>query len=123
MKDHLDLLGKLFHKFDEKPYFSGSPLQQLECLNMAAEFVQITDEVEKGFMYLTKLLKAAYDICCGSEAISQDERDYIHFYLAVRSIVFKLTTPNYTDKGVPFLRACLKIKLGFTMGTEIIHLN
>ena len=38
VKDHLDLLAKLFHKFDKKPYFHGSPLEQLHCLNMAAEF-------------------------------------------------------------------------------------
>lgn len=97
VKDHLDLLGKLFHKFDMTAYFSGSPLQQLECLNMAAEFVQVTQEIEKRFMYLVKRLKAAYDICCGSEAFSQTERDHIHFYLAVRSIVFKLTKGNAPD--------------------------
>jgi len=97
VKDHLDLLGKLFHKFDKTSYFSGSPLQQLECLNMAAEFVQVTQEIEKRFMYLVKHLKVAYDICCGSEIFSQTERDHIHFYLAVRSIVFKLTKGNAPD--------------------------
>jgi type I restriction enzyme R subunit len=97
VKDHLDLLRKIFHKFDKTSYFSGSPLQQLECLNMAAEFVQVTQEIEKRFMYLVKRLKAAYDICCGSDAFSQPERDHIHFYLAVRSIVFKLTKGNAPD--------------------------
>lgn len=97
VKDHLDLLGKIFHKFDTKPYFNGSPVEQLNCLNMAAEFVQVTDKIEKRFMALVKRLKAAYDICCGSEAVSQQERDWIHFYLAVRSIVFKLTKGNAPD--------------------------
>lgn len=97
VKDHLDLLAKLFHKFDKSPFFTGSSLQQLECLNMAAEFVQITQKIEKRFMMLVKRLKAAYDICCGSEAISQEERDHIHFYIAVRSIVFKLTKGNAPD--------------------------
>ncbi|WP_206618024.1 type I restriction endonuclease subunit R [Hahella sp. KA22] len=97
VKDHLDLLSKLFHKFDTQPYFAGSPLEQLNCLNMAAEFVQITDKIEKRFMALVKRLKAAYDICSGSEAINQKERDWIHFYLAVRSIVFKLTRGTAPD--------------------------
>lgn len=97
VRDHLDLLGKIFHKFDESPYFSGTSLQQLECLNMAAEFVQVTYEIEKRFMLLVKRLKAAYDICCGSESIGQKERDYVHFYIAVRSIVFKLTKGNAPD--------------------------
>jgi type I restriction enzyme R subunit len=97
VKDHIDLLAKLFHKFDKAPFFKCSSLQQLECLNMAAEFVQITQNIEKRFMMLVKRLKAAYDICCGSERISQDERDLIHFYIAVRSIVFKLTKGNAPD--------------------------
>ena len=97
VKDHLDLLAKVFHTFDKRPYFAGSPLGQLQCLNMAAEFAQITDKQEKRFMYLVKRMKAAYDICCGSDAFSQDERDHIHFFLAIRSIVFKLTKGNVPD--------------------------
>ena len=97
VKDHLDLLNKAFHKFDATPYFSGSPVEQLNCLNMAAEFAQITEAFEKRFMALVKRLKAAYDICSGSERISQFERDQIHFYLAIRSIVFKLTKGNAPD--------------------------
>lgn len=97
VKDHLDLLGRIFHKFNSTPYFSGSPLEQLETLNMAAEFVQLTQELEKRFMSLTKRLKAAYDICSGNEAFGPDHRDRIHFYLAVRSIVFKLTKGDVPD--------------------------
>lgn len=97
VKDHLDLLAKIFHRFDTRPYFSGTPVAQLHCLNMAAEFAQDTDKQEKRFMFLVKRLKAAYDICCGSDALSQDERDHIHFYLAVRSIVYKLTKGNAPD--------------------------
>lgn len=95
--DHLDLLGKLFHKFDATLYFNGSPLEQLNCLNQAVEFVQVTDKTEKRFMALIKRLKAAYDICSGSESVGQEQRDQIHFYLAVRSIVFKLTKGNAPD--------------------------
>tara|TARA_R110001606_G_scaffold23921_5_gene79854 strand:+ start:214 stop:3450 length:3237 start_codon:yes stop_codon:yes gene_type:complete len=97
VRDHLDLLHKLFHRFDAKLYYSGTPLQQLNCLNMAAEYAQLTDKIEKRFMALVKRLKAAYDICCGSEGVSQNERDQIHFYLAVRSIVFKLTKGSAPD--------------------------
>ena len=91
VKDQLDLLGKLFHKFDKTGYLSGVPLEQLKTLNQAAEFVQLTQELEKRFMYIVKRLKSAYDICSGSGAFSEEQRDEIHFYLAVRSIIFKLT--------------------------------
>jgi len=97
VKDHLDLLKRLFHTFDARPYFAGEPLAQLACLNRAAEFVQLTRNIEKRFMELVKRLKAAYDICAGSDALSDTERDHVHFHLAVRSIVFKLTRGNAPD--------------------------
>jgi type I restriction enzyme R subunit len=97
VKDHLDLLAKLFHKFDSSGYFSGNTLEQLNCLNRAAEYAQCTKEFETRFMDMVKRLKTAYDICTGSEQLTQKERDYTHFYLAVRSIVFKLTKGNAPD--------------------------
>lgn len=97
VKDHLDLLAKLFHTFESNGYFKGNTLEQLHTLNLAAEFAQQTKEFETRFMGLVKRLKAAYDICAGSEKLTQSERDYTHFYLAVRSIVFKLTKGNAPD--------------------------
>ncbi|AFL84702.1 type I site-specific deoxyribonuclease, HsdR family [Belliella baltica DSM 15883] len=97
VRNHLDLLAKLFHTFDNSKYFNGTTLQQLNTLNLAAEYVQQSKEFETRFMGLVKRLKAAYDICAGSEQLSQLERDYTHFYLAVRSIVFKLNKGNAPD--------------------------
>ena len=97
VKNHLALLGKLFHKFDSSPYFTDQAVAQLNCLNQAAEFVLKTEKLQKRFMDLVKRLKAAYDVCCGSEKISEQERNYIHFYLAIRSIVFKLTKGEAPD--------------------------
>ena len=97
VRNHLDLLAKLFHTFDNSKYFKGTTIQQLNTLNLAAEYVQKTKELETRFMGLVKRLKAAYDICAGSEQLTQAERDYTHFYLAVRSIVFKLTKGNAPD--------------------------
>tara|TARA_R110000850_G_scaffold66972_18_gene148882 strand:- start:14184 stop:14510 length:327 start_codon:yes stop_codon:yes gene_type:complete len=59
--------------------------------------VQLTEQLEKRFMFLAKRMKAAYDICVGSEELNQDERDHVHFYLAIRSIIFKLTKGDAPD--------------------------
>ena len=96
-RNHLDLLAKLFHTFDNSKYFKGTTIQQLNTLNLSAEYVQQSKEFETRFMGLVKRLKASYDICAGSEKLTQLERDYTHFYLAVRSIVFKLTKGNAPD--------------------------
>ncbi|MCB6099421.1 type I restriction endonuclease subunit R [Flavobacterium psychrophilum] len=97
VKDQLDLLSKLFTNFDGTSYFKGTPLQQLHCLNRAAEYVQLTAEIEKRFMAMVKKLRSAYSLCCSSEDISSIERDYIHFYFAVRAIVHKLTKGEAPD--------------------------
>ncbi|WP_245673248.1 type I restriction enzyme endonuclease domain-containing protein [Endozoicomonas ascidiicola] len=100
VKDHLDLLRQVFHTFDASPYFTGEPVEQLNCLNRAAEFVLQTEKLEKRFMALVKRLKAAYDVCCGSDRLSEDEKAHIHFYMAVRSIVFKLTKGDAPDTAL-----------------------
>lgn len=97
VRNHLHLLGQVFHTFDSRDYFSGTPTLQLDCLNRAAEFALQTKKIELRFMGLVKRLKAAYDVCVGSEEIGQEERELIHFYLAVRSIVYKLTKGDAPD--------------------------
>lgn len=96
-RNHLDLLARLFHTFDSTKYFKGTPLQQSHTLSLAVEFVQQSKEFETRFMGLVKRLKAAYDICAGSGQFATSERDQIHFYLAVRSILFKLTKGDAPD--------------------------
>ena len=97
VRNHLDLLAKLFHKFDDAKYFNGTTLEQLNTLNLAAEYAQKTKDFETRFMGLVKRLKVAYDICAGSEKLIQIERDTTHFYLAVRSIIAKLTRGDAPD--------------------------
>jgi type I restriction enzyme R subunit len=53
--------------------------------------------LEKRFMNLVKRMKAAYDICSGSAAFTNAKKDKIHFFIAVRSIVFKLTKGEAPD--------------------------
>jgi type I restriction enzyme R subunit len=127
VKDQLDLLAKIFYRFDKTFYFNGTPTKQLECLNLASEFVQLTKELETRFMYLVKRLKAAFNICCGSEAFSDNEKDHIHFYLAIRSIVVKLTkgeapdTAQMNAKVVQMISEALKsdgVEEIFKLGSE-----
>jgi len=58
---------------------------------------EITEEIEKRFMAMVSKLRSAYDLCCSSEDISKTERDYIHFYFAARSIIYKLTKGDTPD--------------------------
>ncbi len=97
VRDQLDLLEQVFHNFDTSGYFSEDGQAQLDTLRLAAEHVQLTQKQETRFMGLVRRLKAAYDICVGGDQLLQSERDWVHFYLAVRSIVYKLSRDDTPD--------------------------
>jgi len=97
VKDQLEVLGQMLHGFNCEAFFSGTPKEQLNCLNRAVEFVQMSEDMELRFMAAVKRLKQAFDLCAASKEISNEERDYIHFYIAVRSVLFKLTKGNAPD--------------------------
>ena len=97
VKDQLEVLGQMFHNFNSKDFFCGVPMEQLACLNRAVEYVQLSDELETRFMAAVKRMKQAFNLCSSSENISDEEKDYIHFYCAVRSILFKLTKGDAPD--------------------------
>lgn len=96
-KDELDIIKRMFNKFDWSAYFSGSPLEQLNLLQKGAEYIQYTKDVEMRFMRHCKKMKGAYDICCSSEHLTTEEENDIHFMLAIRSIVAKLTKGDAPD--------------------------
>ena len=83
--------------FDTSDYYNGSPLKQLECLNRAVEFVQTTEELEKRFMEAVRRMKKAFNLCSSSEKITKSDKDKINFYVAIRSILFKLTKGDAPD--------------------------
>ncbi|GHV78386.1 restriction endonuclease subunit R [Spirochaetia bacterium] len=97
VRDQLEVLAPMFHAFDNSKYFTGSPMEQLDCLNRAVEFIQQNEELETRFMAAVKRLQQAFDLCSSSEEIGAKERDYIHYYGAVRSILFKMTKGDAPD--------------------------
>lgn len=97
VKDELDVIRRMFNTFDWSGYFCGTPLEQLNILQKGAEHIQRTKELETRFMRHCKKMKGAYDICCNSEQLTMTEDNDIHFMLAIRSIISKLTRGNAPD--------------------------
>ena len=96
-RDELDIIRKLFYKYDWTGYFAGTPLEQLAVLQKGAEYIQKTKDEETRFMRHSRKMKVAYDICCNSEQLNPEEDNDIHFFLAIRSIISKLTRGNAPD--------------------------
>lgn len=97
VKDQLEVLGQMFHLFNSDDFFHGTPKEQLACLNRAVEYVQVTEELELRFMAAVKRMKQAFNLCGSNDEISDTEKEYIHFYCAVRSVLFKLTKGDAPD--------------------------
>jgi type I restriction enzyme R subunit len=97
VKDELDILRRLFAQFDYSKFTTGTPLEQLECLKLAAEFIQSTEKTQNLFMGHVKKLKSAFNICSNHDDITDKEREDVHFFTGVRSIIYKLTKGNAPD--------------------------
>lgn len=99
-RNHLALIEALLHGFNANTFFTGEPLERLLCLDAAAEFTQTSKERETRFMGLSRKLKAAYEICFPSGELSDNEIAQAQFYLAIRSIIYKLTKGDAPDAEV-----------------------
>lgn len=95
--DQLEVLDQMFHNFNAKDYYVGSPVEQLNCLNKAIEYVQMTQDLELRFMAAVRKMKQAFNLCSSSEQFTNADIEKVHFYQAVRSVLFKLTKGEAPD--------------------------
>jgi type I restriction enzyme R subunit len=121
-KDELDLLRRMFSGFDYTKFFSGTPLEQLDALQMAAERVQQTDELEKRFMKHSNIMKSAYNMCTGDERISVDEVNDVHFLTGVRSVIYKTTVGESPDAS-QMNRHVLRLVNEALISEEVVAIN
>lgn len=99
-RNHLALIDELLATFNASKFYSGTPLERLNCLNAAAEYVQTSKEMQTRFMGLSRRLKSAYMICFPSGELSDTETSKAQFYLAIRSIIYKQTKGDAPDAEI-----------------------
>ena len=121
-KDELDLLRRMFTGFEYSRFFMGTPLEQLNALQLSAEFIQQTEETEKRFMKHTLIMKSAYNMCNNDERITREEIDDVHFFTAVRSIIYKTTTGVSPD-ATQMNRHVLKLVNEALISEEVVAIN
>ena len=99
-RNHLVMIDELLVGFNATKFYMGEPLERLNCLNAAAEYVQGSKEMETRFMGLSRRLKSAYAICFPSGELTDAETAKAQFYLAIRSIIYKQTKGNAPDAEI-----------------------
>ena len=96
-RNHLKLIDDLLVNFNSDKFYNGEPLERLNCLNNAAEYIQSGKELQTRFMGLSRRLKSAYTICFPSGELTDEETAKAQFYLAIRSIIYKQTKGDAPD--------------------------
>lgn len=99
-RNQLSLIDALMKDFNAAKFYNGTPLEKLMCLNNAAEYVQLSKEMEKRFMILSRKLKSAYELCFPTGELTDKETKRGQFYLAIRSIIYKQTKGNAPDTEI-----------------------
>lgn len=99
-RNHLAMIDELLVNFNAQRFYIGTPLDRLNCLNDAAEYIQISNDMQTRFMGLTRRLKSAYMICFPSGELSEAETSKAQFYLAIRSIIYKQTKGDAPDAEI-----------------------
>lgn len=99
-RNHLALIDELLVDFNATKFHTGTPLERLNCLNAAAEYVQMKKAMQTRFMGLSRRLKSAYVICFPSGELTEEETATAQFYLAIRSIIYKQTQGNAPDAEI-----------------------
>lgn len=99
-RNHLSLIDELMKDFNATKFYVGDPLERLLCLNAAAEYVQLSKEMQDRFMSLTRKLRAAYNICFPTGELTEEEIRQAQFFLATRSIIYKQTKGDAPDTEI-----------------------
>lgn len=98
-KDYISRLNELMSELDFSTFFDKNitPVERIEVINKGVEFVLSLKDRETKFMGYTKRAKKSFDICIGNEEITTEEIEQLHYYLCVRSVIYKMTKGDTPD--------------------------
>lgn len=91
LKEKLSILNEWFYKINRAKFFSNDALLRFEAIQEGAQFVLEDKKREESFMNdLSIAVKQAFVVCGG--ICSEDEKNDVNYYLAIRSYILKLRT-------------------------------
>lgn len=98
-KDFLKKIIELMDGVDYSRFFddAATPLERLNIINNGVEFVIAFKERRDRFMGFTQRAKKAFDVCIGHDQIEEYEVELLHYFMCVRSVIFKMTIGDTPD--------------------------
>ena len=98
-KDFLDKIVQLMHGFDYSAFFTDdiTPLERLTIIQKGVEYVMADKTRKDNFMGFTQRAKKAFDVCIGHDEITDEEVEKLHYFMCVRSVIYKMTAGDTPD--------------------------
>jgi len=98
-KDFMDRIIKLMNGLNYDSFFTDTitPLERLTVIQKGVEFVLADKSRRDNFMGFTQRAKKAFDVCIGHDEISDSEVEHLHYFMCVRSVIFKMTIGDTPD--------------------------
>ncbi|MHB2029624.1 MAG: type I restriction endonuclease subunit R, partial [Acidimicrobiales bacterium] len=101
---HYEIVRDMFHGFDSKPYYAGTPDERLKVIPMAMQHVLALEDGEKRYLKAVTDLSKAFALSVPDQR-ALAIRDEVGFFQAVRSALAKATvegrkTPEELDSAV-----------------------
>lgn len=104
MRKHYEIVRDMFHGFDSKPYFVGTPDEKLKTLQWAKEHIVAQENGERRYLKAVSDLSKAFALSVPDER-ALAIRDEVGFFQAVRAGLAKATvegrkTPEELESAV-----------------------
>ncbi|EQD76009.1 type I site-specific deoxyribonuclease HsdR family, partial [mine drainage metagenome] len=104
MRKHYEIVRDMFHGFDSKPYFAGTPDERLKVIPKAMQHILALEDGEKRYLKAVTDLSKAFALSV-PDARALAMRDEVGFFQTVRSALAKATvegrkTPEELDSAV-----------------------
>lgn len=98
-KDFLDKTIQLMHGHNYSSFFSAkiTPLERLTVIQKGVEYVLADKARKDNFMGFTQRAKKAFDVCIGHDEITDNDIEQLHYFMCIRSIIFKMTSGDTPD--------------------------
>ena len=92
-------IDELMNDFDYSQFFNENitPFERLQLIQDGVEYVLSLKSREDNFMGFTQRAKKAFNICVGHDEITNEEVERLHYYLCLRSVIFKMTRGDTPD--------------------------
>lgn len=91
LKEKLSILNEWFYKVDKSKFYSSDNLQRFQAIQAGAQFILEDKKREDSFMKdISLAIKQCFVVCGG--IVTEEEKNDIYYYLAIRSYILKLRT-------------------------------